>query len=215
MSYSKQTWDTNSYVNPTRMNHMEDGIKANSDAIDAVNKYENLLTSANDLNNVTTPGHYTFAAGSLPTNRPSDAPAISGTLTVEYQSGGSTYIQTYETYPSGTPYIYKRRYVSGSWGSWNRIALNPGVSTTFVSYGTTSPVTIPNITQYRYITVGYCISNQTRFFDLCTLPTEVFKNRSINVIYSGNETEITYNNDTSVNVRFNSNLQWPIMIILS
>lgn len=30
MAYSKQTWDTNSYVNPTRMNHMEDGIEANS-----------------------------------------------------------------------------------------------------------------------------------------------------------------------------------------
>ena len=26
MSYTKQTWDTNSYVNPTRMNHIEDGI---------------------------------------------------------------------------------------------------------------------------------------------------------------------------------------------
>ena len=26
MSYAKQTWDTNSYVNPTRMNHIEDGI---------------------------------------------------------------------------------------------------------------------------------------------------------------------------------------------
>lgn len=26
MSYSKQTWDTTSYVNPTRMNHIEDGI---------------------------------------------------------------------------------------------------------------------------------------------------------------------------------------------
>ena len=28
MAYSKQTWDTNSYVNPTRMNHIEDGIEA-------------------------------------------------------------------------------------------------------------------------------------------------------------------------------------------
>lgn len=26
MAYSKQTWDTTSYVNPTRMNHIEDGI---------------------------------------------------------------------------------------------------------------------------------------------------------------------------------------------
>ncbi len=28
MAYSKQTWDTNSYVNPTRMNHIEDGIES-------------------------------------------------------------------------------------------------------------------------------------------------------------------------------------------
>ena len=26
MSYSKQTWDTTSYVNPTRMNYIEQGI---------------------------------------------------------------------------------------------------------------------------------------------------------------------------------------------
>ena len=26
MAYSKQTWDTTSYVNPTRVNHIEDGI---------------------------------------------------------------------------------------------------------------------------------------------------------------------------------------------
>ena len=28
MAYSKQTWDTTSYVKPTRMNHIEDGIEA-------------------------------------------------------------------------------------------------------------------------------------------------------------------------------------------
>ena len=28
MEYSKQTWDTTSYVNPTRMNHIEDGIES-------------------------------------------------------------------------------------------------------------------------------------------------------------------------------------------
>lgn len=37
MSYSKQTWDTTSYVNPTRMNHIEDGIKGNSDDISSLN----------------------------------------------------------------------------------------------------------------------------------------------------------------------------------
>ena len=28
MSYAKQTWDTTSYVTPTRMNHIEDGIES-------------------------------------------------------------------------------------------------------------------------------------------------------------------------------------------
>ena len=37
MAYSKQTWDTTSYVNPTRMNHIEDGIYNNSNAIDLIN----------------------------------------------------------------------------------------------------------------------------------------------------------------------------------
>lgn len=32
MAYSKQTWDTTSYVNPTRMNHIEDGIASASTA---------------------------------------------------------------------------------------------------------------------------------------------------------------------------------------
>lgn len=34
MAYDKQTWDTNSFVNPTRMNHIENGIEANSNSID-------------------------------------------------------------------------------------------------------------------------------------------------------------------------------------
>ena len=32
MAYSKQTWDTTSYVNPTRMNHIEGGIESASTA---------------------------------------------------------------------------------------------------------------------------------------------------------------------------------------
>lgn len=32
MAYSKQTWDSTSYVNPTRMNHIEDGIEDTSNS---------------------------------------------------------------------------------------------------------------------------------------------------------------------------------------
>ena len=95
------------------------------------------------------------------------------------------------------------------------LMLSQNPYTKYVAYGTASPVEIPDITQYRYITVGYVISSQTRFFSLATLPTAVFKNRSINVIYDGKESEITYQNDTHVAISFNSTLQWGIMIILS
>ena len=33
MAYSKQTWDTTSYVNPTRMNHIENGIAGVEDTL--------------------------------------------------------------------------------------------------------------------------------------------------------------------------------------
>ena len=48
MAYSKQTWDTTSYVNPTRMNHIEDGIYDASRAINPSN-VSLTLTSGNNL----------------------------------------------------------------------------------------------------------------------------------------------------------------------
>jgi len=38
MSYVQQKWDTSSYINPTRMNHIEEGIKSNSDDVDELMK---------------------------------------------------------------------------------------------------------------------------------------------------------------------------------
>ena len=37
LNYIKQIWDTTSYFNPTRMNHIEDGIYAVSDKVDNLN----------------------------------------------------------------------------------------------------------------------------------------------------------------------------------
>ena len=47
MAYSKQTWDTTSYVNPTRMNHIEQGIyDADNIANSANSKVDNLFHNA-------------------------------------------------------------------------------------------------------------------------------------------------------------------------
>ena len=41
MAYEKQIWDTTSYVNPTRMNHIEKGISnASSDAARATEYFD-------------------------------------------------------------------------------------------------------------------------------------------------------------------------------
>ena len=49
MSYSKQMWDTTSYVNPTRMNHIEDGIKDASDSIDSLSANNIPYDSSNTI----------------------------------------------------------------------------------------------------------------------------------------------------------------------
>ena len=51
MAYEKQQWDTTSYVNPTRMNHIEEGIKANSDEVASLNNdLANTKKDVSDLN---------------------------------------------------------------------------------------------------------------------------------------------------------------------
>lgn len=43
MAYSKQTWDTTSFVNPTRMNHIEEGIE------DATKTYSGNFTAGSNV----------------------------------------------------------------------------------------------------------------------------------------------------------------------
>lgn len=51
MAYEKQQWDTTSFVNPTRMNHIEEGIKANSDEVTSLNNdLANTKKDVSDLN---------------------------------------------------------------------------------------------------------------------------------------------------------------------
>lgn len=51
MAYEKQQWDTTSFVNPTRMNHIEEGIKANSDEVASLNNdLANTKKDVSDLN---------------------------------------------------------------------------------------------------------------------------------------------------------------------
>lgn len=47
MAYSKQTWDTTSYVNPTRMNHIEDGIEGVDNRIDNIGNIDTIIAPTN------------------------------------------------------------------------------------------------------------------------------------------------------------------------
>ena len=49
LNYIKQIWDTTSYVNPTRMNHIEDGIYAVSDKVDNLSADDIPYDSSNSV----------------------------------------------------------------------------------------------------------------------------------------------------------------------
>ena len=73
MAYSKQTWDTTSYVNPTRMNHIEDGIDGIPEIISNANgiayKFNNgLLICTKTISGSLSSGDWT-AWGSLYTTQ--------------------------------------------------------------------------------------------------------------------------------------------------
>lgn len=61
MAYPKQTWDTSSYVNPTRMNHIEDGIKSAVDGM--TNIY--IEGSTNNTGSTIASGYYFYLNGTL------------------------------------------------------------------------------------------------------------------------------------------------------
>ena len=55
MAYDKQTWDTTSYVTPTRMNHIEDGIEsAGVETLATVNSTQQSRTAVSLLNELYT-----------------------------------------------------------------------------------------------------------------------------------------------------------------
>ena len=49
LNYIKQIWDTTSYVNPTRMNHMEEGIYAVSNKVDNLSAEDIAYDSNNSV----------------------------------------------------------------------------------------------------------------------------------------------------------------------
>ena len=67
MAYSKQTWDTTSYVNPTRMNHIEDGI-ASVDAVSSGNATINIPVESGGWANWTKKGSLIFVVYAFKAN---------------------------------------------------------------------------------------------------------------------------------------------------
>ena len=123
--YSKQTWDTNSYVNPTRMNHIENGIKSNSDGVEQLNSDLNnrvLYGTVSDLNlenlsfSSNTRGiyYYPTTAANKPTSN------NDGMIIVNYFS--SSYIYEWAFVGNQKTEIYKRvKYNASTWSAWEKI----------------------------------------------------------------------------------------------
>lgn len=133
INYTPVGWDTAKYVNPTNMNHMDDGIKAACDGVDAVNenlksiheKYITTDASGTVIENTELATFLLRNIGSVPAN---------GTKTIDYvnsagQSGSFVVSKMSDVYFSGlyfTPFMSRPCYFThnnGTW-TWEELAKN-------------------------------------------------------------------------------------------
>ena len=112
MAYSKQTWDTTSYVNPTRMNHMEQGIYDAEQEIftthNITNKCTQSLTSFKATQNgniiqISARANQTFTNGQQLVSFPSDITPSSNMVVALYDYG------TGELITSGSAWVQETR----------------------------------------------------------------------------------------------------------
>lgn len=148
--YVKQTWDTTSYVNPTRMNHIEDGIKSNSDGISSLN-----TDLANKISVLTLDSGYTKIQD-IPTGMYSLTASLMLALTDRPSGyvGGRCYLTTqkqvaddwYEVLYNPSAQSMWTRYRYGSVGGWQKV-----VTDSDLAYSATT-LTTPygNLRFYKY-----------------------------------------------------------------
>lgn len=125
INYEPIGWNTTKYVNPSNMNHMDDGIKAACDGVDAVN--ENLAKKMSfdvindaDANTMLTAGSY---AGVNWKNTPSDY----GVLNV---GGSGSYITNEFCDMVNHVFYYRSSNDNGAtWSEWESHALNSDLAT--------------------------------------------------------------------------------------
>ena len=114
-AYTKQTWDTTSIFNPTRMNHMEDGIyDASLNTVKTLQGY-----APNDLNNCVNGNVYWVnnSSGNVQHAPSQNAFHVFTFLTIP-NYGFQMAIQ----YTSNQ--IYLRTLTEGSWGAWKSVNLS-------------------------------------------------------------------------------------------
>ena len=96
MAYEKQTWDTTSYVTPTRMNHIEDGIAGITNGTiltlePTTNEtYASLFARFRTASNCLTDGNYNFYTLRF---RPAGASSSSNLLFVPTRYAGNSVVE--------------------------------------------------------------------------------------------------------------------------
>ena len=207
MAYSKQTWDTTSYVNPTRMNHIEDGIKS-VDLTEGGSVHGNLAvvkpstTTAEQitwiqLGNNTATGSVGNATGKI---------ALYGDKT------SSVILQAVENMTSGSKTI-KFPDKDGT------VALNPTKTQFTPNYGSSSSFANRNFfvtDNATFLDIHFCLYCGTAInanVDLITLPT-IAQNKlvqyGVGVETSNNKAHLVYNSGNYLyldgsNITANSN----------
>lgn len=143
MAYEKQQWDTTSYINPTRMNHIEDGIKANSNEIESVANnviaYGECTTARSTVAKVVSCSGFVLKKGSRIAIRFTDtgnSNPSSGNLTLNVNGTGAKTIvdghanKTILTYANGS-YFYNNLVAEFVYDGTYWVYMNRDANTTY------------------------------------------------------------------------------------
>lgn len=144
IDYKPMGWSTADYINPTNMNHMDDGIKAACDGVDAVNENlgylsdvadytkmpSRIIGGTSDMNTFTEYGRYGGSAfPSNMTNLPTEISALGANacnFELQVKNIGNQKCQVLMTnaYNANRNYIHVRGINGGSFGEWEYLVKN-------------------------------------------------------------------------------------------
>lgn len=118
INYNPVGWDSTKFFNPTNMNHMDEGIKAACDRVDAMGAYEKYVPRLNQPDVLSDSIESGIYYANQATNLPVGVESSSGYLEIaKYTTGYERVLFT----PRASSIMYINTCYDGNWSGWQKL----------------------------------------------------------------------------------------------